>query len=364
MPAASACADGADSRKGAQRTHPPSFESDSRKLTLPSLTNPGGHGKPFFVTDRTKKESSIVPSRKDRLKDSPFLPAALATPPTGSPPSRWGAFAESAVAFRIDAVRPLRFLGSASVTTVVNPQKLKLTIAYDGSAFKGWQSQPFGNTVQDVLEDAFLRVTGGRVVVHGAGRTDTGVHALAQVAHVVVTDRFPPGEWLRILNFNLPPTIRIMKCRPAPPEFHARFSARGKVYRYVIRNRNVVLPHEVNRVWMVPEKLDRDLLRAAAAMFVGRHDFRGFGSNRKAPDRTVRTVSRIQVTERGSLIRLTFHGEGFLYRMVRMLTGSIVRVARGQDDVATVQRRLHEPGQPEWEQVAPARGLHLVKVVY
>lgn len=242
--------------------------------------------------------------------------------------------------------------------------KLRLTIAYDGSAFKGWQSQPFGHTVQDVLEDAFRRITGGRVVVHGSGRTDTGVHALAQVAHVVVPDRFPPGEWLRILNFNLPPTIRIMTCRPAPPEFHARFSARGKVYRYVIRNREVILPHEINRVWMIPEKLDRTLLRAAAAIFVGRHDFRGFGSNRKAPDRTVRTIFRIQVTERGSLLQLTFHGEGFLYRMVRMLTGSIVRVARGQDQLATVERRLHEPGPPEWEQVAPACGLHLVRVVY
>lgn len=246
----------------------------------------------------------------------------------------------------------------------MKPQKLKLTIAYDGSSFKGWQSQPFGNTVQDVLEGTFRRITGGRVVVHGSGRTDTGVHALAQVAHVIVPERFPPAEWMRILNFNLPPTIRIMGCRAAPPDFHARFSARGKVYRYVIQNKTVVFPHETNRVWMVPEKLDRDLLRSTAALFVGTHDFCGFGSNRKAPGRTVRTISRIQVTERGALIQLTFHGEGFLYRMVRLLTGAIVRVARGQDELAAVARRLHQPGSPEWEQAAPARGLFLVRVVY
>lgn len=242
--------------------------------------------------------------------------------------------------------------------------RLKLTIAYDGSAFKGWQSQPFGTTVQDVLEDALQRITGERVIVHGAGRTDTGVHAIGQAAHIEVTDRFSVAEWQRILNFNLPPTIRIMRCQRARKDFHARHSATGKIYRYLIRNQNVVLPHEADRVWMVPEKLDPALLRAAAGIFVGRHDFRGFGANKSSPSRTVRTISRIGVATRGSLIALTFEGEGFLYRMVRLLTGSIVRVAQGRDQLAEIERRLHEPGLPVWDQAAPAGGLHLVRVLY
>lgn len=242
--------------------------------------------------------------------------------------------------------------------------RLKLTIAYDGAAFKGWQSQPFGTTVQDVLEDALKRITGERVVVHGAGRTDAGVHALGQVAHIEVPERFPAEEWQRILNFNLPPAIRIARCRRARRDFHARHSARGKIYRYLIRNQDVVLPHEAGRVWRVPEKLDPAVLRAAAGIFVGRHDFRGFGANKSSPGNTVRTISRIRVGKKGSLIALTFEGEGFLYRMVRMLTGSIVRVAQGRDELAQIERRLHGPGRPMWNHAAPAGGLHLIKVLY
>lgn len=242
--------------------------------------------------------------------------------------------------------------------------RLKLSIAYDGAAYKGWQSQPFRLTVQDFLEDALLRITGRRVVVHGAGRTDTGVHALGQGAHIEVPPLFQAEEWQRILNFNLPPTIRIMRCQLATKHFDARHSSKGKIYRYLIRNHHVILPHEADRVWMVPEKLDMDLLRAAAATFVGRHDFRSFTMNRKAPAQTIRHISQITVTKKASLIAITFHGEGFLYRMVRMLTGSMVRVAQGLDELSTLEDRLQNPSAPEWEHVAPAGGLCLVKVLY
>ncbi len=242
--------------------------------------------------------------------------------------------------------------------------RLKLSIAYDGAAYKGWQSQPFRLTVQDFLEDALLRITGGRVVVHGAGRTDTGVHALGQGAHMEVPPLFPAEEWQRILNHNLPPTIRVMRCQEVPKTFDARHSSKGKVYRYLIRNHHVILPHEADRVWMVPGKLDMGLLRAAAATFVGKHDFRSFTMNRKAPTRTVRNISKITVTKKASLIAITFQGEGFLYRMVRMLTGSMVRVAQGLDELSTLESRLKNPRSPQWDHVAPAGGLCLVKVLY
>lgn len=242
--------------------------------------------------------------------------------------------------------------------------RLKLTIAYDGSAFKGWQSQPFGATVQDVIEEALKRISGRRIVVHGAGRTDTGVHAIGQCAHIDVSGPLPAAEWQRILNFNLPETIRIMRCQKVSQSFHAQHSARGKIYRYFIRNQNVGLPLEANRVWLVPDMLDPALLRRTAGMFVGCHDFGGFAANRSAPDRTVRTLNRIRIVRKGTLIALTFEGEGFLYRMVRMLTGAIVRVASGKDSLAEVERRLREPVRPNWNHAAPAAGLHLIKVTY
>lgn len=245
-----------------------------------------------------------------------------------------------------------------------NRMRLKLTIAYDGAAFHGWQSQPSRSTVQDVLEEALLRIAGRRVIVHAASRTDAGVHALGQGAHIDVPEQMPAAEWHRILNFNLPPTIRIVRCTRAPGGFHASRSATGKIYRYLIRNRPVVLPHEAARVWGVADRLDLPRLRAAAALFVGTHDFRGFAINRSSPTKTVRTISRISVVQTGSLISITFEGEGFLYRMVRMLAGSIVRAARGRDDIASLAHRLENPGRPIWDHLAPAGGLHLVKVLY
>lgn len=242
--------------------------------------------------------------------------------------------------------------------------RLKLTIAYDGTAFKGWQSQPFGLTVQDTIEGVLKKITGERIVVHGSGRTDTGVHALGQCAYVEVPDRFALKEWQRILNFNLPTTIRVMRCVNAPKGFHARFSAKGKIYRYLIRNDTVVLPHEIDRVWMVTEKLDATRLSQTAMMFEGRHDFRGFTTTRNTPDNTMRNITRIAVTKRGSLTTIIIHGEGFLHHMVRLIVAAIVRVAQGQDEIEIIRQRLDGPGKPELTQLAPACGLYLVKVLY
>src|SRR5213082_3039630 len=137
------------------------------------------------------------------------------------------------------------------------PQRLKLTIAYDGPAFAGWQSQKHRKTVQDELERAFEKIEAGKVRVHGAGRTDAGVHALAQCAHVDVPDRGLTSErWIAALNGVLPTTIRIMRCSYVPENFHARFSAKGKVYRYRIWNARVLPPFEKGRAWHIAAALD------------------------------------------------------------------------------------------------------------
>jgi tRNA pseudouridine38-40 synthase len=242
--------------------------------------------------------------------------------------------------------------------------RLRLTIAYDGGPYAGWQSQAAGNAVQDFLEKAFREIAGTRVAVHGSGRTDAGVHALGQCAHVEVFGKMDPLDWQRALNANLPPTIRVVGSCKVAPDFHARFSAKGKVYRYLVRNKPVLPPHEFGRVWHVPHPLDIGALRRAAAVLTGRHDFAAFSANRgKAVRETVRTIRKIALSCRAGLIALTFEGDGFLYKMVRMLTAAIIRVAQHPGELDTLRARLKR-GAPKWNHVAPAEGLYLVRVLY
>jgi tRNA pseudouridine38-40 synthase len=242
--------------------------------------------------------------------------------------------------------------------------RLRLTIAYDGGPYAGWQSQPQENAVQDVLEKAFLKIAGTRVVVHGSGRTDAGVHALGQCAHVEVFEKMDPGDWQRALNAHLPPTIRILKSCRVAQDFHARFSAKAKVYRYLIRNEPILPPHEFGRVWHVPHALDLKALRRSAELLIGRHDFAAFSANRgKAVRETLRTIRRITLSHRTGLIALTFEADGFLYKMVRMLTAAMIRVAQQSENLDSLRARL-KTGAPKWSHVAPPEGLYLVRVLY
>src|SRR4029077_16816875 len=161
-------------------------------------------------------------------------------------------------------------------------RRLKLVISYDGRDFAGWQSQKHGNTVQDQLEAAFDRVCGTRLAVTGSGRTGSGVHALAHGAHVdVPAGQFPAERWLKALNGVLPPAIRILRAGFVGQSFHARFSVKGKGYRYRIINGAVRTPLEIGRAWHVSSPLDRGLLGRAAKLFTGRHDFAAFAANRR-----------------------------------------------------------------------------------
>ena len=246
--------------------------------------------------------------------------------------------------------------------------RLKLVVAYDGAPFSGWQSQPNRNAIQDHLENAFAKICSERVTVHGAGRTDAGVHALAQVAHADIPQRrYSAERWLAALNGLLPQTIRIMRCRFVSDSFHARFSAKGKIYRYRIWNADVVPPLENGRVWHVREPLGRVKVAAAAALFVGRHDFRGFAANRGAAvSDTMRTIRSVRVRHSGSLISIEFEGEGFLYKMVRMIVGASVHVALDKTSLSEIRHRLEKNTRPNSSSrvVAPAAGLFLIRVRY
>lgn len=241
--------------------------------------------------------------------------------------------------------------------------RLRLVIAYDGSAFRGWQSQAGGGAVQDHLEAAFVKLCGRRIPVHGAGRTDAGVHALGQCAHVEI-EREGEIDWRAALNANLPREIRVLRCARARADFHARFSAKGKVYVYRLWKAAVLSPFEWRRAWHVPGPLNIEVMREAAAIFVGRHDFKAFAANRGKPEEnTVRTIYSVAVQKKGPLISLRFHGDGFMYRMVRLMTGALVKTAQGRAPVASIASYLDgKAGKCSF--AAPAEGLYLVRVIY
>jgi len=252
--------------------------------------------------------------------------------------------------------------------------RLKLIIAYDGRPFRGWQSQTGGGAVQDFLESALRVLCGGgeRVAVHGAGRTDAGVHALAQCAHAEIADVFrsKPLDWRAALNANLPREIRVLRCARAARDFHARFSAKGKIYRYRIWNAPVLSPFELGRAWHFPGELNLDGLRTATAQFVGAHDFSRFAASRGKPEastwRTIHALAmRSKTVPDGRLITLEFRGDGFLYKMVRLMTGTLVRVAQGRAEPAWISTLLRTDTKlVKTSFAAPADGLYLTRVLY
>ena len=243
-------------------------------------------------------------------------------------------------------------------------RRYKLIVAYDGASFSGWQSQPDTNAIQDHLERAIHKISGERARVHGAGRTDAGVHALAQCAHVDLAKNLTAARWLRAINAVLPPTIRVMRCTNVAQSFHARFSAKGKIYRYRIWNGDVLPPLERGRAWHIAQKLDVDLMKESARASEGEHDFSGFAANPgKLEKDTRRKMETVTVRRRGELIEIEFHGAGFLYKMARMLTGAMVDCGLGKISIVDLRDRLRG-ARPRARTTAPACGLFLVRVRY
>ncbi len=246
------------------------------------------------------------------------------------------------------------------------PRRLKIIVAYNGAPFAGWQSQAHRNTIQDYIERAFERIGGEPIRVHGAGRTDAGVHALAQCAHVdFPDDRFSGARWTEALNALLPPAIRVLRCQYVSKNFHARLSAKGKLYRYRIWSGAVLPPFEYGRAWHVPGSLDLNLLKKAVKCFVGTHDFAAFAASRGKPENsTVRTIYSVTVRRTGSCVMIDFNGDGFLYKMIRLIVGSLVRCALGKSRIEEVIDQLAAAHASHARFAAPAEGLFLVRVRY
>jgi tRNA pseudouridine38-40 synthase len=240
---------------------------------------------------------------------------------------------------------------------------LRLLIAYDGTRFVGWQRQAEGESIQGLLEDALAPIEGAPVTVHGAGRTDAGVHALGQVASIRVANRHDPATLLRAVNARLPADIRVLSVDEVDADFHARFSARSKRYRYQIRLSPIANPFDRAFTWHVPEPLDVESVRAAAALLVGRHDFGAFRSAGSETSGTVRTVTRSELML-DELLVYEISGNGFLRHMVRAIVGTLVEVGRGARTPGNITELLHGGTRADAGRTAPAHGLHLVAVDY
>ncbi len=261
-----------------------------------------------------------------------------------------------------------RRAGPSGCTSSGDPIKFKLTIAYDGTRYAGWQVQKTGLAVQQVVETALARFFPHASRLHGSSRTDTGVHALGMVAHVEIPSaefKMPDAKLVLALNAFLPEDVRVVSAQRCAAEFHARFHACGKQYRYFVWNDTAANPLLRHTAWHVPRKLEFAAMRTAASLFVGTRDFRSLAANRNYEiENTVRTLTRCAMKRSGPLLTFIIEGDGFLYKMCRSIVGTLVQVGLGRFAVADIQRILAHRDRRVAGMTAPAHGLVLWKVYY
>lgn len=259
-------------------------------------------------------------------------------------------------------------------------RNLRLTLSYDGADLAGWQVQPGRTTVQGALASAIGRLSGENVLPQGSGRTDAGVHALAQVASFATASTIPVENWMKALNDILPASIRVLEVTEAAPEFHARKSARAKTYRYRMHRGAICPPFLARYVWHYPSPLEESAMVAVAGVVVGEHDFTSFAA--VAPERVermaagenihttnvrttnVRTIFSSSWTREGEELIYTVRGSGFLHHMVRNLVGTFLLVGKGTVSPEDLRRILDARERAAAGPTAPASGLYLVEVEY
>lgn len=243
-------------------------------------------------------------------------------------------------------------------------RNLKLTLSYDGTEFFGWQTQAGFRTVQQTLEEALARLTGEKVAVHASGRTDTGVHALGQVANFRTTSTHPPAVFVRALNATLPPDIVVRSAEEVALDFDARRHARRKLYRYVVQHGRIPDLFLRRTTWHVPFVLNVAAMAAAARVLVGTHDFHSFETEWPNRQTSIRTITHLAISHFSNLIWMDIEADGFLYNMVRSIMGTLVNVGRGYWPVDQVAAILHAEDRRQAGPTAPPQGLFLVRVTY
>ncbi len=243
-------------------------------------------------------------------------------------------------------------------------RRIVLTISYDGTSFFGYQVQGSLRTVQKVLEDALFTITGEKIKTTASGRTDSGVHALGQVVHFDTNSIIPAGKFKDVLNSVLDKDLRILKSKQAKSDFHARYDAKSKIYKYTIYNGDVENPLTSRYTAFYPYKIDFSKIEDAIKEIVGTNDFKCFLASGSQVQNTVRTIEYIKVTKKGKTVTFTIKGNGFLYNMVRIIVGTLLEVSQGRLTTKNVKDAINLKDRKLSGKTMPASGLCLYKVYY
>ncbi len=243
-------------------------------------------------------------------------------------------------------------------------KRIKLIIEYDGSNYCGWQIQPNQVTVQGKIEEALFKITQQKIKIHGSGRTDAGVHALGQVAHFDIDFVLLPIKYTRAINTCLPKDISIRHAEEVKSDFHSRYSATGKIYTYEIDNAKNRPAIDRHKVWWLTDEIDFEILKKAAEYIKGMHDFTSFTDGEKKDKNNIRIVRTAEWRQQGNKLFFTIEGNGFLYKMVRIIVGTIIDIARGNIPIQTLPDIFKQKSRIAAGQTAPAKGLCLQKVFY
>ena len=242
--------------------------------------------------------------------------------------------------------------------------RIKLTVSYDGTNYCGWQKQKNGISVQETVENAVFAAVGEKVSVIGSGRTDAGVHAKGQVAAFDLAANIPPEKVCKALNTVLPPDVKIIKSELAENNFHPVRSAKRKTYVYSLYKSDVILPLKERYAVMINGKLNVNLMRKAAGVLIGEHDFKSFSSTGGGVKTSVRTLYSLEIKETDDEIKFYVCGNGFLYNMVRIIVGTLVKVGEGKLTETDLKNMLAGGGRKIGGVTYPAKGLCLEKVEY
>lgn len=241
---------------------------------------------------------------------------------------------------------------------------LKLTIEYDGTGYSGWQTQKNSRAIQDVVEEAVEAVTGEKSRVHGAGRTDAGVHALGQVAHLKTSSEIPALNLAKAVNTHLPPDIAVVNALNAPADFHAQYDPSKKLYRYSVNTRLIRPAVKRNYHYHFPRKLNLDAIRECTAQITGKVDFKAFQSSTEKDIPTVKNMTRAEAVQNGEVFTFGFEADGFLYKMVRNIVGTLLWAGEGKITADEFSAILKSRDRKQAGPAVPGHGLTLVRITY
>jgi tRNA pseudouridine38-40 synthase len=247
---------------------------------------------------------------------------------------------------------------------MIDRRNIKLVLGFDGTAYHGWQIQAHQKTVQGELLAAIRKITGEEIMPAGSGRTDAGTHARAFVANFLASSRIPEDAMVRALNSVLPPDIRVLSARKAAADFHARASARSKIYRYQIYRGPILPPHLAREHFHYPYPIDLEIMKRGAKFFIGTHDFASFAAKGGAGKSTVRRIFRCELKSAGRRMIFTVEGNGFLHHMVRNMVGTLLELGRGQMTAGDFAALFEKRDRTLAGFTVPAHGLILVRVRY